>query len=110
MQLVVLANSPDDAASFGDFVMTKGRISPPPDMSLCSGSIFHEHEVVTLFLPMPSFSIVVPGSAPGCLTVNREKLSSTQAEPVQAIKSGVAYFPPFPVRHPGADHGTFSVD
>ena len=35
----------------------------------------------------------VPGSAPGCRTGNREKLSSTQAEPVQAIKSGVAYFP-----------------
>ena len=35
----------------------------------------------------------VPGSAPGCRTGNREKLSSTQAEPVQAIKTGVAYFP-----------------
>jgi len=31
---VVLANSPDDVASFDDFVMTKGRISPPPDMLL----------------------------------------------------------------------------
>ena len=38
MQLVVLANSPadDDAASFGDFVMTNGRISPLPDMVLCA--------------------------------------------------------------------------
>ena len=35
----------------------------------------------------------LPGSAPGCRTGNRAKLSSTQAEPVQAIKSGVAYFP-----------------
>ena len=35
----------------------------------------------------------VPGSAPGCRTGNREKLSSTQAEPGLAIKSGVAYFP-----------------
>ena len=35
----------------------------------------------------------VPGSALGCRTGNREKLSSTQAEPVQAIKSSVAYFP-----------------
>ena len=35
----------------------------------------------------------VPGSAPGCRTGNGEKLSSTQAEPVQAIKSGVAYLP-----------------
>ena len=35
----------------------------------------------------------VPGSAPGCRIGNREKLSSTQAEPVLAIKSGVAYFP-----------------
>ena len=37
--------------------------------------------------------IIIPGSAPGCRTGNREKLSSTQAEPFQAIKSGVAYFP-----------------
>ena len=35
----------------------------------------------------------IPGSAPGCRTRNRVKLSSNQAEPVQAIKSGVAYFP-----------------
>ena len=35
----------------------------------------------------------VPGSAPGCRPGNREKLSSTQAEPVQAIQSAVAYFP-----------------
>ena len=35
----------------------------------------------------------LPGSAPGCRTGNRAKLSSTQAEPVQAIKSGLAYFP-----------------
>ena len=35
----------------------------------------------------------LPGSAPGCRTGNGEKLSSTQAEPVQAIKSAVAYFP-----------------
>ena len=33
------------------------------------------------------------GAAPGCRTGNREKLSSTQEEPVQAIKSGFAYFP-----------------
>ena len=39
MQLVVLANSPDDAASFGDFVMTNGRISPLPDMVLCTDMI-----------------------------------------------------------------------
>ena len=32
MQLVVLAKIPDDAPSFGDLVMTKGSISPPPDM------------------------------------------------------------------------------
>ena len=35
----------------------------------------------------------LPGSAPGCRTGNGEKLSRTQAEPVQAIKSAVAYFP-----------------
>ena len=35
----------------------------------------------------------VPGSAPGCRAGNGEKLSSTQAEPGQANKSAVAYFP-----------------
>ena len=57
--------------------------------------------VDTAFLAFVAFSIAqivprefdIPGSAPGCRTGNREKLSSTQAEPVQAIKSGVAYFP-----------------
>ena len=44
MQLVVLANSPDDAASFGDFVMTNGRISPPPDMVLCTSMIDNIYE------------------------------------------------------------------
>ena len=40
MQLVVLANSPDDdVAPFDDFVMTRGRISPPPDMSLSTEGI-----------------------------------------------------------------------
>ena len=32
----------------------------------------------------------VPGSAPGCCSGNGEKLSSTQAESGQAIKSAVA--------------------
>ena len=33
------------------------------------------------------------GDLPGCRTGNGEKLSSTQAEPGQAIRSAVAYFP-----------------
>ena len=54
-----------------------------------------------------TFSRSLPGSAPGCRSGNGEKLSSTQAESGQAIKSAVAFnFPPFPVRHPGADPGT----
>ena len=35
----------------------------------------------------------VPFSSAGCRTENGEKLSSTQAEPDQAINSAVAYFP-----------------
>ena len=35
-------------------------------------------------------SIYIPGSAPGCRTGNGEKLSSTQAEQSQDIKSAVA--------------------
>ena len=45
--------------------------------------------IITLSNPVYS----LPGSATGYRTRNGEKLSSTQAEPVQAIKSGVAYFP-----------------
>ena len=36
---------------------------------------------------------ILQGSAPGCHSGNGEKLSSTQAESGQAIKSAVAYFP-----------------
>ena len=35
-----------------------------------------------------------------CRPGNGDQLRSSQAEPGQAIKSAVAYFPPFPVRHP----------
>ena len=39
---------------------------------------------------MAVISNLVPGSAPGCRSGNAEKLSSTQAESGQAIKSAVA--------------------
>ena len=43
--------------------------------------------------PQKAENLTLPGSAPECRTRNRDKLSSTQAEPVQANKSGVADFP-----------------
>ena len=48
----------------------------------------------------------LPFSSAGCRTGNGEKVSTTQAEPGQAINSDVAYFPPFPVRHPALENGT----
>ena len=53
----------------------------------CPFSCAHPH-----FTYWGSPEPAVPGSAPGCVTGYGEYLSCTQAEPVQAIKSGVAYF------------------
>ena len=52
--------------------------------NLCSGAL--EGSIIAPI--MLEITFYIPGSAPGCRTGNREKLSSTQAEPVQAIKSG----------------------
>ena len=47
----ILCNMPDDdVASFDDFVMTKGRISPPPDMLL---GIWPDYTLLTLIRVSP---------------------------------------------------------
>ena len=43
--------------------------------------------------PFLLFEEIVQGHPTGCRTGNGDQLSSTQAEPGQAIKSAVAYFP-----------------
>ena len=49
----------------------------------------------------------VPFSSAGCRTGNGDQLSSSQAEPGQAISTQMLLtIPPFPVRHPALGHGT----